>query len=138
MVVALMAPVSGGRTDPGRVVGPGTTGPGTSGRRRPSWEGELMNEQIEPRSIVVAVDGSEHADRALRWAAEQAALEHRPLAVVAVGDDSGAMTEEGVATARRLHPGLEPRALALTGDPREVLLDLSERAGLLVLGSRGR
>lgn len=97
-----------------------------------------MNEQIEPRSVVVAVDGSEHAERALHWAAEQAVLEHRPLAVVAVGDDAGAIAEEGVTAARRLHPGLEPRALALPGDPREVLLDLSERAGVLVVGSRGR
>ncbi len=63
-----------------------------------------MNEQIEPRSVVVAVDGSEHAERALHWAAEQAALEHRPLAVVAVGDDAGAIAEEGVTAARRLHP----------------------------------
>ena len=32
--------------------------------------------------IVVGVDGSDHATRAVAWAAEQASLEGRPLAVV--------------------------------------------------------
>ena len=43
---------------------------------------ETVNERIETGSIVVAVDGSEHADRAVEWAAEQAQLENRPLVAV--------------------------------------------------------
>lgn len=88
--------------------------------------------------IVVAVDGSEHADRALRWAAEQARLEGRRLAVVAVGHDAEDLRDTALVTARE---GLAPDEVvgwAQTGDPRQVLIDVSEHAHLLVLGSRGR
>ncbi len=55
-------------------------------------------------SIVVGVDGSDHAARAVHWAAEQAFLEHRRLAVVSVGDKSGNLADKAVAAARLLHP----------------------------------
>lgn len=89
-------------------------------------------------SIVVAVDGSDHAARALRWAAEQAFLERRRLVAVAVGGDAGTTSDHAVAAARELHPDLPVEAAAFPGDPRQVLIDLSAHAHLLVVGSRGR
>ena len=92
----------------------------------------------ESGSIVVAVDGSEHADRALRWAADQASFEHRHLLAVTVGEDAETVAEKAVVEATRLHPGISVQALTTPGDPRQVLIDLSSRAHLLVVGSRGR
>lgn len=89
-------------------------------------------------AVVAAVDGSEHATRALRWAAEQASLEKRRLVVVSVGDDSDQLVDEAVASARHLLPTLAVSGWALTGDPRQVLIDASPQAHLLVVGSRGR
>lgn len=112
-------------------------------------------------SIVVGVDGSEHADRAVRWAAEQAHLEHRRLVLVAAderhhagwtGTIPGAdpqsgqdvrsavqlIADDAAALARELHPDVDVEAVAAAGDPRETLTDLSASAHLLVVGSRGR
>lgn len=122
------------------------------------------NARVQPGSIVVGVDGSRHADRAVRWAAEQARLEQRRLVVVAA---SGAPTvqdvgwngviagtdpesdprvsagvrrvaDAAVSLALSVAPGIEAEALAVIGDPREALVALSEAAHLLVVGSRGR
>ena len=89
-------------------------------------------------SVVIAVDGSEHAERALRWAADQAALERRRLVVVAVGETAAAAVDRAVASARSWHPDLTVLRSVVPGDPRVVLLDASAHAHLLVLGSRGR
>lgn len=99
-----------------------------------------MTPRIAPGSIVVGVDGSEHSDRAVRWAAEQAHLERRPLVAVAVDDpDEGEITVgNAVIAARGEFPFVEAVGLVVPGDPREVLLELSHAAHLLVLGSRGR
>lgn len=122
-----------------------------------------MTHEIEPGSIIVATDGSDHAERAVRWAADQASMEGRRLVVISVagydevftvgwagaadGEPSGltglleratATAAAGVALAERLHPGLRAQAVAATGDPRTVLIDVSSRAHLMVLGSHGR
>lgn len=115
-------------------------------------------------TIVVAVDGSEHAERALAWAADQADTERRPLVVVAVGDPgsvtptvwaeagdwepydllahvragAGGVATAAAAAARQLHPDLTVHALPTVGEPREVLIELSKHAHLIVMGSRGR
>lgn len=89
-------------------------------------------------SVVVAVDGSEHAERALRWAADEAALERRRLAVVTVGDAAGSSTSEATAAATLRHPDLPVTSHSVHGDPRQVLVDASAHAFELVLGSRGR
>lgn len=100
-----------------------------------------MTEHISG-DVVVAVDGSTHAARAAAWAAEQALAEHRPLVVVTVADDpaaaDGFAADVAAEVLRQEHPALHVRALQLAGDPREVLVGLSEDAHLLVLGSRGR
>lgn len=89
-------------------------------------------------SVVVGVDGSDHAERAVRWAVEQASLEHRRLTVVAVGDSAGHLADDAVAAAQLLQPDLSVTGSAASGDPRQVLIDLSAHAHLLVVGSRGR
>ncbi|HWJ81123.1 MAG TPA: universal stress protein [Nocardioides sp.] len=94
--------------------------------------------QIQPGSIVVAVDGSPDADRAVLWAAEQAHLERRPLAIVTAVPDGDAANDAAVAVARRWRPGLEAHGAVVEGAPRQVLRDLSTQAHLMVLGSRGR
>jgi nucleotide-binding universal stress UspA family protein len=87
-----------------------------------------VSEQVPSGSIVVGVDGSDHARRAASWAAEQARLEHRRLVLVTVGR----------AVVHEDFPDVEVQTVSVDGDPRQVLLDLSSRAHLLVVGSRGR
>jgi nucleotide-binding universal stress UspA family protein len=119
---------------------------------------------VDPGSIVVGVDDSEHANRAVRWAAEQAVLEGRPLAVVhaagegdvrtaatwaragGIGPDqlqvllasTMPITQKAASLAQSAHPELVVRGAPLVGDPRHVLVDLSNAAHLIVLGARGR
>lgn len=101
-----------------------------------------MSRPIEPDafrgSVVVGVDGSDHAERALRWGAEQASLENRRLSVVTVGDHAETLAMDAVAAAQLLHPDLTVVGSAVSGDPRQVLIDLSAHAHVLVVGSRGR
>lgn len=119
--------------------------------------------RVAAGSIVVGTDGSDDAARAVRWAAEQAFLERRPLVVVTTvrgpepvhgawtGFDpsytaateqllAGArvIAEEAAGAALHLHPGLVVSTTARLGDPRHVLVDLSGDLHMIVLGSRGR
>lgn len=117
--------------------------------------------QIQPGSIVAAADGSADADQAVRWAAEQAALERRPLVVftavrqspamvgawpgptyVCPADELGAAAQTVADRAMELavqhRPGLTTQAVAVALDARSALADLTSRVHLLVLGSRGR
>jgi nucleotide-binding universal stress UspA family protein len=111
-------------------------------------------------TIVVGVDGSAASLRALGWAAEQAALEHRPLTLVhgagpipprwtnVALPDGEVLRElveregrEVLAEARVLAahkaPDVEVRELFGIADARELLLEASRDAHLLVTGSRG-
>lgn len=121
-----------------RADGPGRAGLPPLGVPGEGAHAHVMVQQIDPGSIVVAVDGSVHAERAVRWASAHARLERCPLVAVAVSDEGQALTERAVGLAREVHPTLEVRAVTKHGDPRSVLLDLSSSARLLVLGSRGR
>lgn len=124
-----------------------------------------MNTSAHPSgTIVVGVDGSEHAHRALAWAAEQASLERRPLTVLNASDPfgtnqswylaSGGMAPHEVLLAERdarrsvvegaaqhvraTHPELEVRTEVPGTDARLALLEASNDAWMIVVGSRGR
>jgi len=119
---------------------------------------------IRVGSIVVGVDGSYHAEKAVTWAAEEARLQQRPLTIVHVERVIGAqergwlaqagiplsqITEEIRADSEDLihaahtlaaatAPVIEIETLLRVGDARSVLLELANRASMIVLGSRGR
>lgn len=117
--------------------------------------------RIQSGSIVVGVDGSPHADRALQWAARQAVAEHRPLTLVhaihavnpsfvdaAIVDAGTAKSVLDVAGRKVLDdarssiewalPELDIHEVFDLADPRAVLLQHSEDAAMVVVGSRGR
>lgn len=96
--------------------------------------------------VVVWVDPSEHSERAVRWAAEQADLEHRRLLVVATASGADAdrvaasarrVAEDAAALANATSPWLEVSTVVAGRDPRATLVGLSEEARVIVLGSRG-
>lgn len=115
-------------------------------------------------TIVVGIDGSTWSDEALAWGAAQASLEGRPLTLVhaiaplgapssgvygGIGIDYSrfmdemqtggrSMLESAAAEALALEPSIEvDRVLALS-DARTTMLNLGERAAMIVVGSRGR
>lgn len=120
--------------------------------------------RLRPGCVAVGVDGSEHGEAALHWAADQARLEHRQLAVVhaadtatafaaawidAVGVDhaalahevevaANALVERAARQVRTTHPDLDVVPLVRLSDPRQALLDAAQHASLVVVGSRGR
>lgn len=113
-----------------------------------------------PRPVVVGVDDSEGTDLAVRWAAETAERYGAPLRVVAafrwllpywwggamyadaedldvtkrVAED---LVQRFTTQAREAHPGLQVDGDAVDGDPVTVLEHESQRASMVVLGSRG-
>lgn len=116
---------------------------------------------IPAGSIVVGLDGSASAERALAWAVEQAVVEKRPLtlvhAVSPVGsvwmDQAGIDHRIGLETMRtsalelldaaraqvqRTAPDLVVHDALRFADARDALLELSETASMIVVGSRGR
>jgi nucleotide-binding universal stress UspA family protein len=111
-------------------------------------------------TIVVGVDGSPAAEKALEFAVEEAAVRgarlrvvcawHLPPELFAGGwapagdmlDSFRRGAEENVRAAlevaKRLQPSLECEGLAIEGQPAEVLLQQASGAGLVVVGNRGR
>ncbi|MEQ6900523.1 universal stress protein [Nocardioides sp. YIM 152588] len=121
----------------------------------------METKEMPTGTVAVGVDGSESAELALAWAADQASREHRSLTIVHVinpdlaiwldasGSDVRGTFDEAKANADRLleasketalelAPDLEVHTLTLVDDARKALLDASERASMIVLGSRGR
>ena len=109
--------------------------------------------------IVVGIDGSDGAGRALRFAAEEATLRGTDLRIVAVWnipaafyaseamaptvpDDlfEGPMRETAERQAAEClagYPDLETQLIIGEGTPSQVLIEESQAAELLVVGSRG-
>jgi nucleotide-binding universal stress UspA family protein len=109
-------------------------------------------------TIVVGVDGSEHGDRALAWAIDEARLRsarlrlvcawHVPAAVygapgfvppVDVDSTVREVAEKSVeeAAAKAREAGIEADAVIREGHAAQVLLEAADDADLLVIGSRG-
>ena len=109
--------------------------------------------------ILVGVDGSAHSQRALEWAAKEAATRHTSLTVLTVhqavkgfwggnlqyqGDE--ALTEKAGEAAKaetdKVLSGLDARPTSVTvkavhGIPAEEILNEGADADMIVVGSRG-
>ena len=118
-----------------------------------------MNSPDEVMPVLVAIDGSESALRAAHWAAAEATRRGRGLSIVHTYDwplpnyrpvvvDSGVLHESVMSTARatlaaavtsvtEAAPKLPITAEIISGPAVAVLLGLTRRVELLVLGSRG-
>lgn len=113
----------------------------------------------KPRGIVVGVDGSDQSMCALVWAAQEAERRRTPLHLVtaytvpifaasgldggyATVDDTvireGAETVLNQASAKVADYDIEIHASVETGDAAGALLEQSENAELIVVGSRGK
>lgn len=126
-------------------------------------DGGDMTTTVPAGSVVAGVDGSTSASHAVGWAAAQAAAEGRPLVLAHAGpapapggtgwleatgvdhrhvcallrEDARALLDETEKTVRATHPDLELHHLVRLGDPRQILLEASADATLLVVGTRG-
>ena len=116
-----------------------------------------MDDQLARRPVVVGVDGSSISEAALVFAVETAARRGAPLLAVHVGRDGpvdpawapifdwdAVEQEETAVLAERLagwgekYSDLEIVRLVARGIPARVLVEQSERAQLVVVGSHGR
>ena len=121
-------------------------------------------EEIPIGSVLVGVDGSRDSDRAVLWAAGQAAREGRTLALLhAVGPTAlpptplvgmapfdhtayeGALRDHGReilaaahALARSVEADLPTESMLIDDDARRAITAAATRAHLVVVGSRGR
>jgi nucleotide-binding universal stress UspA family protein len=110
--------------------------------------------------VVVGIDGSPASARALRWGAEEAS-EHEaeiyvvmayavPAPPVAVGlaqppwrdqdawrADAERLLQETLLETLGDAPGIEVRTEVVEGSPAKALIDASQRADLVVVGTRG-
>jgi nucleotide-binding universal stress UspA family protein len=103
-----------------------------------------------PEQIVVGVDGSEAAEKALIWAAETASRDGAHL-VIAHGDSAKPveaspgtgvdyhhqLLREAIATAVEVSGSCNISTVLRAEHPSRLLLELSQTADLLVVGSRG-
>lgn len=121
----------------------------------------MHNEEFPSGTVAVGVDGSTSSELALGWAVEEAQATGRSLTLVhgvgpvggvwmdQSGHDSRAGVEHAQTYAQRLieearsfvasrDPSLDVYEHVRVADPRDVLLDVSRRASVIVMGSRGR
>ncbi|MBX6748327.1 MAG: universal stress protein [Micromonosporaceae bacterium] len=113
---------------------------------------------MDTRELIVGVDGSPEAERALAWAATEAARRRSELLVVHTYDwyeletqtpmgapfadevrrRADALVAEAVATARRIAPGVAVRGQAMLGQAAHTLVTASADGATIVVGNRGR
>ena len=94
-----------------------------------------MNIPVKPGSVVVGTDGSPGGDAAVAWAAGYAEARHRPVVLV---DGSERTVDHSLRLVRLLASGLDVVVRTPRSGPRQALVELSERASLVVVGTRGR
>ncbi|HHY07928.1 MAG TPA: universal stress protein [Corynebacteriales bacterium] len=109
--------------------------------------------------IVVGVDGSPSSDLATRWAAREATARNLPLLLAAayvipqflyaegmipskaifneLEQDTQESIDQAAAIAQEINPDLEILQEIREGSPINMLLELSEEADMVVVGSRG-
>ena len=110
----------------------------------------MADEEGPTGVIVVGVDGSEGATRALDWAAAEAARSGAELSVLgawsfgghlgavpAPADEARRVVQEAHARVAEHFPGLPVRDVVDEGTPAYVLINAGRDADLLVVGSRG-
>lgn len=119
----------------------------------------MLDQRDLAGSVVVGVDGSDHALAAVEWAAARAHQQNRPLRLLssqdalpgpafgvpwdATLDDvlrqaAEAILQQGIARARSGRPDLDVSGQLTWAPPAQALLDAAEVAELLVVGRRGR
>ena len=121
-----------------------------SGEKEVVMKQHVGRDSGEPHRIVVGVDGSDNADRALEWATIQAEgtgslLEIHAafgpayvfLAPSEVEATTRQLVEDAARRARHLAPQVAIDCVTHDGSPAPVLLEASAGADLLVVGSRG-
>ncbi|MFC0541866.1 universal stress protein [Kutzneria chonburiensis] len=118
-----------------------------------------MTSNVAGRPVVAAVDGSDSALDAVRWAADEATRRGLSLHLMHIVEVSAlayagafglskdffeAMRESGrhylddaVTAAGKLHPELPVTAEVVDGSPIPALVDASQQAAMIALGSRG-
>jgi nucleotide-binding universal stress UspA family protein len=120
---------------------------------------DVRTSEVIMSLVVVGMDGSEHAYAALAFAAEEAALRGAALRIVCAWDfptsmsmdmglvpgifegfreEADLIAAQSLKTVAELQPGVSAEVKVLEGHPAMVLLEQSEEATLLVVGSRGR
>jgi nucleotide-binding universal stress UspA family protein len=116
---------------------------------------------IPSGAVGVGIDGSPGSDRAMAWALDQAVRDGRPLTLAhglderwggmdpahverltAADDvlraDAAAVINQARRHVVELAPGLTVHVAISTASPPDALVELSEHAALVVVGSRGR
>lgn len=93
-------------------------------------------------AVVVGVDESKAATRALRWAVDEAYLHDFSLLIVNVPSEesdqrSWKLLKRCAQIASFRQPTVPVSTMAAQGTPTEVLAELSAQASLVVLGARG-
>jgi nucleotide-binding universal stress UspA family protein len=104
------------------------------------------------RRVVVGVDGSDYATRALNHAAHEAAQTGAILQIVCAFNipseeswflprilpaDATTIVKESLERARRIEPDVVTKGETNLGLPGEVLVEMAEGASSLVVGTRG-
>jgi nucleotide-binding universal stress UspA family protein len=111
---------------------------------------------VPTHRIVVGIDGSPSSVAALQWAARQADLTGSNLEAITTWEwptsfgsplpfpsdydpeeDARTMLKGVIGQVMGEHPGISVQATIVEGRPAMVLVEASERADLLVVGSRG-
>ena len=113
----------------------GSAGPGTAGLA--PCPVVVVREAPGDDLVVVGVDGSETSRRALEFACVHAGLTDQEVLVVHAGSEGGEQVPQLVAAAERAHPGVPLSQKVVAGSPADALVELSCRASLVVVGSRG-